>query len=437
MDAPRAIEAAGSHGLHRRRFLGDVLGGAALGGAAVLSAPGLAVGAESPLGTAAAAQGRRVLFVWLAGGSSQFETWDPKPGRETGGPFRTIPTSVPGYSVCELMPRTAAAMGSVAVIRSLDTGFSEHELAADLVHTCRPREPALEYPEFGVILGKELAPRDSLLPGYVSIFTTSEGRRRPLTGFLGGRYAPLVLDTSLRPKNIDLPAGMTSAEHDDREQLRAALSRRFAERRSNASVLAGYGSAYEKVRGLMRSDHLFDVDREPEAVRQRYGKTAFGREALLARRLLEAGVPVVKLTRGFWDSHHDNFESHRELVPDFDRVFSVLLADLAERGLLERTLVVVLSEFGRTPKINKDVGRDHYAAAWSCALAGCGIQGGAVHGETDADGVAVKDGRVTAPDLGATIFRAIGLPKDLHYEVGLRPVPVVKEDAVPVATVLT
>src|SRR6185295_3870792 len=127
-------------------------------------------------------------------------------------------------------------------------------------------------------------------------------------------------------------------------------------------------------------DHLFDLEREPLAVRERYGRSPFGEQALLARRLIEAGVPVVKVARGFWDSHHDNFESHRELVPDLDHVLSVFLSDLGERGLLESTLVVVLSEFGRTPKINQDVGRDHYADAWSFALAGCGVQGGAVYG---------------------------------------------------------
>ena len=148
-------------------------------------------------------------------------------------------------------------------------------------------------------------------------------------------------------------------------------------------------------------------------------------------------MPVVKVARGFWDSHHDNFESHRELVTDFDHVLSVLLDDLAERGLLERTLVLVLSEFGRTPKINKDVGRDHYAAAWSCALAGAGAKPGVVYGQTDRDGIEVADGKVSAGDLTATIYRAAGLDLDKHYQVGLRPVPLTIEGSVPVSAVLS
>ena len=179
----------------------------------------------------------------------------------------------------------------------------------------------------------------------------------------------------------------------------------------------------------MRADHLFDLDKEPPAVRDRYGRTPFGEQTLLARRLVEAGIPVVKITKGFWDSHHDNFESHRELVPDFDNALRVLLADLHDRGLLESTLVMVLSEFGRTPVINQDVGRDHFAAAWSVALAGAGVRGGAVYGRTDVDGKTVADGEVNASDLAATIYQAAGIDPRTEYPAGLRPVPLAKEDA--------
>src|SRR5262249_2353840 len=160
---------------------------------------------------------------------------------------------------------------------------------------------------------------------------------------------------AMRPEYVALPEGMSESRHQYRESLRATLSASFAEGRAGAEQVRGYNSAYQKVRGLMRSDHLFNLEKEPPALRDRYGRTPFGEQCLLARRLIEAGVPVVKVARGFWDSHHDNFESHRELVPDFDHVFSVLLGDLQDRGLLDSTLVMVLSEFGRTPIINKDV----------------------------------------------------------------------------------
>lgn len=422
------------HALHRRTFLGGLLAG---GAAATLSLPAISLADELPAADALKKQSKRVLFIWLAGGASQFEMWDPKPGRETGGPFRTIETAVPGYHVCELMPKLAVRMNKLAVVRSLNTRISEHGQAADLMSTGWPKEPALEHPEIGVILAKELALRESLLPSYVSLFATTEGRRRPETGFLSRRNGALLLEDSLRPKNIELPPSLTAERHSSREDLRAALSNQFGKSRAGSDLVQGYNEAYARVRGLMQSDKLFDLEQEPMAVRDRYGKTRFGQHCLLARRILEAGVPMVKIARGFWDSHHDNFESHRELVPDFDNVLSVLLDDLEERGLLASTLVFVLSEFGRTPQINQDVGRDHYADAWSFALAGCGIKGGAVYGKTDDDGVKVVEGEASAGDVAATIFQAVGIDPTKHYQVGQRPVPLAKEDARPIEAILS
>jgi uncharacterized protein (DUF1501 family) len=186
----------------------------------------------------------------------------------------------------------------------------------------------------------------------------------------------------------------------------------------------------------MKSDTLFDLDREPAAARERYGPTDFGQHALIGRRLIEAGVPMVKVARAWWDSHADNFESHRELVTELDHVMSTLLIDLQERGLLESTLVITLSEFGRTPDINKSVGRDHFAAAWSCSFTGCGIRGGSVHGATADDGKTVADGKVGAGDVTATIYQAVGISPKKQYKVGPRPVPVAPEDSKPIATVL-
>ena len=408
-----------------------------LAGASVAGFGGLGIAGEVPAADALKKQQKRALFIWLAGGASQFETWDPKASRETGGPFRWIQTAVPGYHVCELMPKLAKLMNKIAVVRSLNTGISEHGQAADLISTGRPKEPALEYPEIGVILAKELAARESKLPDYVSFFLSTEGRRRPATGFLGGSHSPMLLENSMRPEDIDLPEGLSDLKHKEREHLRELLSTEFARGRVGSQLVGGYNSAYAKVLGLMQSDHLFDIEKEPASVRERYGSTVFGQQCLAARRLLEAGVPMVKVARGFWDSHHDNFESHRELVPDFDNVMSTLLTDLDERGLLDSTLVIVLSEFGRTPKINKDVGRDHYAAAWSCAFAGCGIKGGAIHGKTDADGKTVVDGEANASDVAATIYKAVGIDLHKEYYSGLRPVPIAKENASPIDEILS
>lgn len=391
---------------------------------------------ETPSENKPASSSKQILFIWLAGGASQFEMWDPKPGRETGGPFRTIPTAVPGYHCCELMPKLAGMMDRLAVVRSLDTEITAHEPAADLLSTGRKKEASLVYPEMGVILARELARQNSTLPGYVSIFRSSEGRRRPSTGFYGGHYAPVLLEEGIRPRNIDVPAGLSRNQYDEREKLRRLFSEKFVEQRAGAGLVDSYNGAFERAQGLMDSHEVFNIDAEPEAERLKYGPTEFGRHALLARRLLEAGVPVVKVARGFWDSHHDNFESHRELVPDFDNVMSVLLEDLQQRGILENTMVFVLSEFGRTPKINQDVGRDHYAAAWSCMMAGSGVKPGVVYGKTDKDGVEVADGKAGPGDIAATIYQAVGCDPWKHYMFGLRPVPLAPEDAEPIEAVL-
>jgi hypothetical protein len=382
-------------------------------------------------------QGKHVLLLWLAGGASQLETWDPKPGRPTGGPFKAIASAVPGVHISELLPKMARLMDRVALVRSLDTRIADHGNAAELMQRGRRPEGGVAYPDFGTIVAKELGQRDSAVPEYVSMYLATEGQRwgRPDAGFLGGRYGAMSLERSLRPENIDLPQGLSEKEHIEREHLRQYLSDRF-NRGRDAELVQGYNSTYARVRGLMKSDALFDLEKEPAKVHERYGPTDFGQHALIARRLLEAGVPMVKVGRAWWDSHADNFESHRELVAELDHVMSTLLLDLQERGLLESTLVLTLSEFGRTPVINKDVGRDHFASAWSCSFAGCGIKGGAVHGKTDTNGNTVADGKVGAGDVTATIFKALGLNPRKSYHLGPRPVPLAPEDSKPIATVL-
>ena len=421
--------------LQRRLFLQGALSGTA----AAFCVPSLvrATEAKSPANPQASKKpAHQVLFLWLAGGASQFEMWDPKPGRATGGPFRAIQTSLAGVQVCELMPRVAQRMHKLAVVRSLSTGISEHFMAADLISTGRPKEAALAYPELGVTLAKELSVGPQSLPDYISIFRTSEGRRRAEPGFLGAAHLAVHLEKSIRPENIDRPKELSAARFEARAQLRKELSRKFLAERTDRAIAEPYEATHARTAGLMESTAPFDIEREPAAIREKYGRTPFGKHCLLARRLLEAGVPVVKVARGFWDSHHDNFESHRELVTDFDRVFSVLLDDLDERGMLDRTLVMVLSEFGRTPKINQDVGRDHYAEAWSCAFAGAGTKRGVVYGKTDKDGAHVVDGKLNAGDLAATIFKAVGIDPETHYQVGLRPVPIAPELSKPATAIL-
>ena len=203
-------------------------------------------------------QQKHVLLLWLAGGSSQMETWDPKPGRPTGGPFKSIPTAATGVHICELLPKMAKLMNRVAVVRSLDTRVGDHGGATKLVETGRGREPGVDYPELGTVIGKELAQRESKVPDYVSLYLATEGHRRPNPGFLGGRYAALHLNKSLKPENIELPTGLTEVEHSEREALRRFLRDRFDSIRK-ASKVKGYNSSYARVQGLMDSSSPFDL----------------------------------------------------------------------------------------------------------------------------------------------------------------------------------
>ena len=420
------------HVIDRRLFLQGGLA-TALG----VSLAGFGAPLHSLLAGEVQKKAKRVLLLWLAGGSSQLETWDPKPGKPTGGPFKAIPTNVPGVHICELLPKMAKLMDKVAIIRGLDTKIGDHGQASDLMQRGRRPEAEVQHPDFGAIVARELGQRDSKVPEYVSMYLATEGRNsgRPYAGFLGGRFAGMVLENSLKPENIELPQTLNESQHAEREDLRRYLSERF-DRGRETSEVEGYNATYARVRGLMKCDALFDLEQESATMRDRYGRTDFGQHALIGRRLIEAGVPMVKVSRAWWDTHSDNFESNRELVSELDHVMSVLLTDLQERGLLESTLVVTLSEFGRTPQINKDVGRDHFASAWSCTLSGCGIKGGAVHGKTDANGATVTDDKVGAGDVTATIFQAVGIDPKKEYRVGQRPIPLTPEDSKTITSVL-
>src|SRR5262245_5770638 len=376
------------HGFNRRQFLNGGLA-SALG----VSLGGLFAPYDHAWADELKRQKKQVLLLWLAGGASQLETWDPKPGRPTGGPFKAISTASAGIQICELLPKMSKLTDHVALIRSLDTKIADHGQAAALMETGKRREPGIQHPDLGTVIARELGERDSTLPNYVSLYLATEGHRRPDPGFLGGQFAAMHLNKSLKPENIDRPEGLSEVDQSEREDLRRYLSDQF-DRERNAAAIKGYNNTYARVRGLMKSDTLFDLDLEPAACRELYGPTDFGQHALIARRLIEAGVPMVKVARAWWDSHADNFESHRELVAELDHVMSTLLIDLKERGLLDSTLVITLSEFGRTPDINKHVGRDHFASAWSCSFTGCGIRGGSVHGSTSDDGKSVVDAKV-------------------------------------------
>ncbi len=421
------------HGVTRRSFFGTTV----FAGATAFAANMRVMDAlKNPcLAAELKRQQKSVIMLWLGGGASQFETWDPKPGRPTGGPFRAISTDIPSVQVCELMPKMAQRLKTTALIRSLNTRNADHGGGTRLMETGRAMEQAVDYPDLGALIARELGRADSQVPDYVSMYSETEGRHKGGAGFLGARYAPTFLTESMIPPNIRRPEAIAEIDHQERADLQKLLAKRFSEKRYNASV-ASHGMAYERVRGIMASEHLFDIGQEPQSARDFYGPTQFQEQCLIARRLVEAGVPFVKVARAWWDSHGQNFETHLELCADLDQGMSALLDDLKQRGLLDSTLVITLAEFGRTPHINASLGRDHFASAWSCTLSGCGIKGGSVYGKTDPDGHKVEDGEMKAGDLFATIFAALGVDYKKEYHLGARPIPIVDFGCKPVPEVL-
>jgi uncharacterized protein (DUF1501 family) len=404
------------HALSRRQFLA----GSAVGAASMLGFRDMLSPANA---SQLAKQEKRVLVIFLAGGVSQLETWDPKPGTNTGGPFQSIPTSVPGVRISELLPHSARMMNRFAIVRSINTQENNHSKGAYIMQTGRRESPVDKYPHLGAVVAKHLAGEDNPMPGYIHVTPRGDSSfNRGDAGFLGPRYASVTLADGNPPANLLRPATLTELADAQRQELRERVSSRFAQTRRSADTEA-YTNSFGQAQQVMQRHRLFDLSQEPLSMRDRYGNHEFGRHCLLARRLLEHGVPFVKVTHSNYDTHWENFDYHIEQLGEFDRTFATLIDDLHQRGLYENTLVVVMSEFGRTPTINRNMGRDHWGTAWSVALGGCGIQGGACVGRTNENGTAVADRQVNGGHLFHTYFKALGLnPTRNHYVEG-RPVP--------------
>ncbi|HJZ57404.1 MAG TPA: DUF1501 domain-containing protein [Gemmataceae bacterium] len=426
---PRCTYACGTaeHLVSRRAFLGTLGAAAALGPAGFASAAAARELTRSQ---------KRVVVIFLSGASSQLETWDPKPNTDTGGPFRAIPTSVPGTHICELLPHTAKQMHRMALVRGVNTAEDEHGRGAQIMLTGRRPEPGIEYPHLGAVAAKLLGSDAQAMPGNIQILPKGDGGfGKADATFLGPKYAAVSLGDGKPPADLFRPAGLTDDADRAREAFRKKLNDKFAQSRKSAATDA-YTESFEQAEQVFRKSDMFNVEKEPPAVADRYGRHDFGRHLLLARRLLEAGVTYVKVTHSNYDTHHENFDFHIEQLGEFDRPFATLLDDLAERGMLESTLVVVMAEFGRTPKINDRYGRDHWSRAWSVALAGAGIKGGALVGKTNANGTAVTDREVNAGHLFHTYLRAVGLDPTKNFYPNERPVPVADPKAAAIDEIL-
>jgi hypothetical protein len=420
------------HALNRRLFLRQATAATAAGGILLGGLEGLATGS-----TASSITGRdmRVVVFNMHGGLSQLESWDPKPGTKTGGPFRAIPTSVPGIHISELMPQTAKQMHHLCLLRGVNTSEDDHGKGAYMMLTGRRQTASAEYPQIGSVAAKMLHDEQTGLPGHIIVTPGAGGARGNEAAYLGPKYASIHLGGDKPPQNSTKPDSVTDESETRRHEFRRKINEQFLNQRRSA-VTDAYTHSYEQALRLMERRDVFDVSKETTVAQERYGTSELGRQCLMARRLLEHGVSFVQVTHSNYDTHNDNFNFHIEQVGEFDQAFATFIDDLATRGMLEKTLVVVLSEFGRTPHINLYYGRDHWSRAWSVALAGAGVARGSIFGKTNDEGTEVTEGQVDHGDIFHTILRAVGVDSSQSLMVDGREMPIADPAAEPIWKVL-
>jgi hypothetical protein len=426
------------HRLHRRLFLKGLTGGAL---ATATSFSGLF---HNPV---FASHTQRVqkhcILLWLCGAPSQFETWDPKPGRPSSGPFGSIPTRIPGVHFSSLMPRCAGIADKLNIVRSMKTSQSEHFQAISLLQRGNPDRPGFTRPTLGSSLSQALGQMDARIPNFILLDPIPGGNEFEAfkagnwAGWLGSEHAPVRLGGEYTQFKNAVEEAIPAQDREARELLRKFLTSKF-ERDRGGTVARSQNAAFERMRGLTASADLFDLNKLPQKDRERYGPGSFAQHSLMARHLVEKGAPFVMVANGMnWDNHVFQHEIHQMLVPELDRVLFHLITDLEERGLLDSTLVIAMGEFGRTPWLNPARGRDHYPNAWSMMMTGCGLKRGVVVGATDKDGVDVLEKPFSEQNLFATIFTALGL--DPHAEYDLPGMPTfhrVENKAAPIRELL-
>jgi len=383
------------------------------------------------------ARHKACIVLFMEGGPSHKDTFDLKPGTKDGGEFKPIPTSVPGLQISEHLPKVAKWMHEGAVIRSMSTGEGAHGRARYYMHTgYKEGVGGIVHPTLGSIVSKELGRPDFAMPNFVAV-----GRGAYGAGFLGAKHQPLVVtDTKRGVENL---RPFTSSEQFDQrigllEEMESAFHREY-----KAASAVDHRTTYARAVTLMKSKEAkaFDLSLEPESSRSKYGSGNFAEGCLLARRLVEVGVPFVEVGLGGWDTHQDNFDRVKRLSQQIDQPMAALIGDLKERGLLKDTLVIWMGEFGRTPRINArgaKPGRDHYPRAWSTAMWGAGMKAGQVIGETDKEGATVTKRPTSGLDFLATVCTLLGITytKNNNTPNG-RPIRIVEKGATPIAELLS
>ena len=367
------------------------------------------------------ATAKNVIYLYMSGGQSHLDTWDVKEGVETAGPTKPIKTTADNVRLSEYLPLTAKQMHFGTLVNSLSSNQGAHEQGNYIMHTSYEMRGTIRHPAMGAWLNVFQGGGNSTLPNFVFIGNDS---RHPGAGFFPAAQSPLFVSNPENGiKNVRRQSGLTEEKFQAQMQLADELDKDFRTTFPHRNVKA-YTDMYDDAMTMMKSEDLkaFDLTEEAPDVRASYGKESFGQGCLLARRLVERGVRFVEVSLGGWDTHNANFVAVPERCETLDKGLSSLIADLNSRGLLEETLIVVTSEFGRTPDINKNVGRDHYPKAFSAALFGGGVKGGFTFGKTDKEGREVVEGKTRPQDLNATIAYALGLPLDqVIYSPSKRP----------------
>ncbi|MSV28320.1 MAG: DUF1501 domain-containing protein [Bryobacterales bacterium] len=383
--------------------------------------------------TNAAKKDLSVILIWQSGGSPHQDTFDLKPDapKEFRGEFNPIPTNVPGIQICEYLPVTAKQADKFTILRSMKSKENNHERAINYLLTGYLPLSTLEFPSMGSVVAKQLGTKNGM-PPYVAIPNTFPSYGG---GYLGGEFNPFISGdanaSGYKVRDLTLPTDVDWSRVDNRQWLLKQMDDKFRRVDANTDFDA-LDAFHQKAYDLMRSPvakKAFDIQSEPEALRERYGRTPVGQGCLLARRLVEGGVRFVTVAKGWlnYDTHGDNFNTMKKvLLPEFDRAFGTLIEDLHQRGMLDTTLVIANGEFGRTPKINADAGRDHHNKAWSAVFAGGGIPGGRVLGATDKTATEVTDNPVEPEDLLYTLYSMMGIDPEHEFQTPIgRPSKVV------------
>lgn len=430
-------------GFHRRNFL--QIGAA---GALGLTLPGILASeakAAKDSGTNSKAKAKSVILVWLAGGPATIDMWDNKPDAPEGirGEFKNIKTKADGIEFAETLPKMAEVADKVTVVRSLYHTIPSHGPATVFMTTGNKPTAALQYPTLGSVAAKMLSVEKGI-PPFVT-FMDLRGGQAGNSGFLGAGYNPFLVEgagggrngqpANFRLRGISLPNNVSLDDLDKKDKLLKTFDDGFRRIDQNSDLADGLDTFHQQALEILRSDKTkkaFDLASESQKVRDSYGTGPLAASGLAARRLVQAGVRFVTIGMGGWDTHQKTFEAHKNrLMPGLDSGLAALIADLDANGLLDSTIVMCAGEFGRTPKVNKNAGRDHWARSMACVLAGGGFKKGFVHGATDKEGMAPDRDGCTPDDIAATIFGQLGIPHttELQTPTG-RPIQLFREGKV-------